>query len=616
MKKSLHTDWSFSTDVKLNHTGIWEVKAIFQGKDDYYLPSNASISFNVSKRKTIINYNVSDLSLNKESTLTGNLTDKTNNTLGNVNVYITINREQYHVLTDKNGTYTLNYTPTTIGTNNITILYKGNKNYEASNLTTSFQVTNKTATTITINPIKAVPKDSTVIITGKYTDINGNNLRYTPILITINGVTYKNSTDVNGIYTYTYKATSSGTNNITVSYPGNGRYTGATAKATFQVTGKTATKITVNSIGTVQKDSFVAITGKYTDINGNNLRYTPIIITINGHTYTNSTDANGVYKYNYKATTQGTNNITVSYQGNSRYEGATANVSFQVVGKTATKITVNSIGTVEKDSLVRVTGKYTDINGNNLRYTPIIITINGQTYTNKTDSNGIYTYVYKASSPGTNTITVSYPGNTRYTGATATTTFQVTGKTATILTVNSIGTVLKGTTVTITGKYTDINGNNLRYTPILITINGVTYKNSTDVNGIYRYVYKTTTSGTNNITVSYPGNSRYVGATAKATFQVTDKIATKITVNSKGTVQRGTTVTITGKYTDINGNNLRYTPIKITINGQTYTNSTDANGVYTYKYKVTNVGTNNITVSYPGNSKYAGATAKTTLQVK
>ncbi len=116
--------------------------------------------------------------------------------------------------------------------------------------------------------------------------------------------------------------------------------------------------------------------------------------------------------------------------------------------------------------------------------------------------------------------------------------------------------------------------------------------------------------------MSYAGNARFIGASASTTFNVVNKTATKITVNSWGTVQKDSYVTVTGRYTAVTGINLTYTPIRITINGVTYTNKTNAYGIYSYTFKASTVGVNNITVAYPGNARFIGATAKTTLTVK
>ena len=535
-------------------------------------------------------------------------------------ITININGKEYTNKTDGTGLLTYNYKTDTVGINNVTISYKGNSKFTAasSNMTFTVVKVDKTDTKITVNTIGDVQKDTYVTVTGRYTAATGINLTYTPIRIVVNGVTYTNKTNANGIYSYTFKASTIGTNNVTVSYAGNSRFNGDSASTTFNVleSRKTATKITVNSLGTVQKDSYVTVTGRYTAVTGINLTYTPIRININGVTYTNKTNGNGIYSYTFKASKIGVNNITVSYPGNSRFIGATASTTFNVTNKTATKITVNTIGDVQKDSYVTITGKYTAVTGINLTYTPIKILINGVTYTNKTNAYGIYSYRFKASTLGTNNVTTSYAGNSRFIGASASTTFKVVNKTATTITVNSLGTVGKDEYVTITGRYTASTGINLTYTPIKIVINGVTYTNKTNGNGIYSYTFKASTIGTNSVTVSYAGNSRFIGASASTTFNVVNKTSTKITVNNIGTVKANSYVTVTGKYTAATGINLTYTPIRININGVTYTNKTNAYGIYSYTFKPSNMGVNNITVSYPGNARFIGATAKTTLTVK
>ena len=470
----------------------------------------------------------------------------------------------------------------------------------------------KTATKITVNSMGDVQKDNYVIITGKYTAVTGINLTYTPIKIVINGATYTNKTNGNGIYSYRFKASTPGTNNVTVSYAGNTRFKGDSAKTTFKVSesGKTATKITVNSIGDVQKDAYVTVTGRYTAVTGINLTYTPIKIVINGATYTNKTNGNGIYSYRFKASTPGTNNVTVSYAGNTRFKGDSAKTTFKVSesGKTATKITVNSIGDVQKDAYVTVTGRYTASTGINLTYTPIKIVINGVTYTNKTNGNGIYSYTFKASTLGTNNVSVSYVGNARFIGASASTAFNVVNKTATKMTVNSLGTVQKDSYVTVTGRYTAVTGINLTYTPIRITINGVTYTNKTDAYGIYSYTFKAATWGTNNVTVAYPGNARFIGATAKTTLTVKGTATTRILLDPIQETEYSNIINIVGKCTDNEGNGLSNADISLSINGVKYNTTTDNYGDFNFYYQTKKVGVNDITVSYFGDVNHLGTT--------
>ena len=53
------------------------------------------------------------------------------------------------------------------------------------------------------------------------------------------------------------------------------------------------------------------------------------------------------------------------------------------------------------------------------------ININGQTYTAKTDNSGYFKYDYKTTKSGTNTVTVTYPGNTNFKAASDSDTFNV-----------------------------------------------------------------------------------------------------------------------------------------------------------------------------------------------
>lgn len=99
----------------------------------------------------------------------------------------------------------------------------------------------------------------------------------------------------------------------------------------------------------------------------------------------------------------------------------------------------------------------------------------------------------------------------------------INGLTPTRLTINEIKNTEFTDSVNITGRYTDINGLNLTYTPLKLVINSVEYSVKTDTNGLFNYKYKTDIIGTNNVTVSYPGNKRFEGTQKTVTFKVTPK---------------------------------------------------------------------------------------------
>jgi len=304
----------FSTKIQLNSTGKYIIKAIFNGKDQY-LPSNATISFNVTKRNTTIKTKVEDAFLNKPVTITGNLTDKSNTKLRNANIYITINKEKYHILTDANGTYTLNYTPTIKGTNNITIQYKGNKNYEATNITTTFEVDKDLI-------IKSSYYRDNITIKALITE-NNKPQKNKDVKLTINNETTTLKTDENGIKAYTTKSTTAGTNTLKITYNNK------TTTQTF-TTQKRNTTITATSPKTTTINKQISIKGNLTDQSNTKLRNANIYITINKEKYHILTDANGTYTLNYTPTTTGTYNITITYKGNKNYQSTNTTRTLKV----------------------------------------------------------------------------------------------------------------------------------------------------------------------------------------------------------------------------------------------------------------------------------------------
>ena len=278
-----------------------------------------------------------------------------------------------------------------------------------------------------------------------------------------------------------------------------------------------------------------------------------------------------------------------------------------------TKIDINYINDTRYTEESTISGTYQDLTGRKLRYTPLNVSINNEKLKTQTNTDGIFTFKYKTKQVGTNNITISFSGNTKFEGTTTSTTFKVTPQTTTI-TINHIPSVQYSESVTISGKYTDTNNLNLRYTPLTINVNGKKYTTRTDENGFYQYNYRTTTSGLNNVTISYPGNVRYLGTSTATTFQVKTK-DTILSLNPLKNAQYSDYINITGRYTDKDYNNLRYTPITLNVNGIKYITKTDDNGYFNYNYRVTNLGTNNITASYSGNSRYTGASNSTSFQV-
>ena len=359
------------------------------------------------------------------------------------------------------------------------------------------------------------------------------------------------------------------------------------------------THFILDKINNKQLNDNVVISGRYVDNKGNNLTYTPIKLVINSKEYSVKTDGHGIFSYNFKAGLIGKNNVSVSYKGNNRYAGAQENISFDVT-RIITKIVVNPISDLEFGCDAVISGRYVDSRGTNLTYTPLDLVINSRKYIVKTDSHGVFSFIFKAAEIGKNNLTISYPGNNHFMSTKENISFEVTRILTKVL-INSIPNVQFSDDLVISGRYIDSKGNNLTYTPLKIMINSKEYTIKTNKNGIFNYTYKTDMPGTNHISISYKGNSKYEGTTENATFNVVAK-QTMIIINN--IVQTGNQVKVTGKYMDISGRNLTFTPLTINVDNNIKTVKTNAYGEFVYEYKPLS-SFNKLVISYSGNKRYA-----------
>jgi hypothetical protein len=84
------------------------------------------------------------------------------------------------------------------------------------------------------------------------------------------------------------------------------------------------------------------------------------------------------------------------------------------VDKKDTIITINPMSAVKKGDSVTVKGTFKDSTGAALIKSTVIVYINGEHHTIKTDNKGIYNYTFTAKKIGENEIKVVYNGNTKY----------------------------------------------------------------------------------------------------------------------------------------------------------------------------------------------------------
>lgn len=278
-----------------------------------------------------------------------------------------------------------------------------------------------------------------------------------------------------------------------------------------------------------------------------------------------------------------------------------------------TTIVLNQVTDAKYKANVVISGMLNSQKGMALSGQTVTLTIGDKTV-DVTTKNGEFEYTTVFKSVGEQTVTASYAGSDNYVASDASVTFDV-AKQDVVVTVDPIADSAYGDNVTITGKFSDVDGNAISNSNVRVFVNGKKFLAKTDKTGIYTLSVKVNALGENNVTVGYAGNDNYNSYEDTTTFKA-DKQDVIVTVDAIEDTKVGENVTITGTFTDKNGKAIINSNVKILINGKKYYARTDSTGSYTFTTTVTSAGMNNVTLGYSGNDKYNSYEDITTFNVE
>lgn len=278
-----------------------------------------------------------------------------------------------------------------------------------------------------------------------------------------------------------------------------------------------------------------------------------------------------------------------------------------------TTIVLNQVTDAKYKANVVISGMLNSQKGMALSGQTVTLTIGDKTV-DVTTKNGEFEYTTVFKSVGEQTVTASYAGSDNYVASDASVTFDV-AKQDVVVTVDPIADSAYGDNVTITGKFSDVDGKAISNSNVRVFVNGKKFLAKTDKTGIYTLSVKVNALGENNVTVGYAGNDNYNSYEDTTTFKA-DKQDVVVTGTVINIPKVGENVTITGTFTDKNGKAIINSNVKILINGKKYYARTDSTGTYTFTTTVTSAGMNNVTVGYSGNDKYNSYEDVTTFNVE
>ena len=500
------TDSNGVASLKINAAaGSYVISVLFEG-DELYESSSSSTKVTVSKAST--NISTATKYAVKGETYSVVLKDKDGNVLSKKNVILTYNGKTYNKTTNSKGIVSIKITGTVAKTYKLTYKFAGDEYYKASSGSVSLKV--KMATSLT--------GASTVVKGNKYSvtlkNANGNPLSKRTVSFTINGKTYKKTTNSKGVASLKISLASPKAYDLKVKYAGSSYYGASEKDVSLFV--KTPTKI-INSGNSIGKGTKYYLTLK--DSSNNVLSGKTVTITYRGKTYKKTTNSKGVVSLKINSAIGKTYALKYKFAGTKYYGPSSGSVNLRI--KNATTLTGPASTTIIKGNAYKVTLKGDD--GKALAGQKITFTFNGKTYTRTTNKKGVANLTINAAAGKTYKFSYKFAG-TSYYNRSASGTINLAVKLKTSLK-NSGTVIMNNTTYTVTLK--DSDGKALANKPVNFTFDGKSYQNTTDANGTVGLLIDVTSPKVTKLTYKFEGDNKYDVSSGSVSLDVkSDKIFT------------------------------------------------------------------------------------------
>ena len=516
----------------------------------------------------------------------------TNSTLSNKKVNFIINNNEYSATTNSNGVASVNL-DLKPGTYTSIVYFAGDDAYDASNNLTS--------------PVKILPTISAKDITKYYKgtaqysatffDSQGNTLKNRKVTITVNGKSYSKKTNSKGVVSLPVDLK-----------PGNYKIV-----STDPITGY---KLTTNFkiLSTISSSEFKKVSGdsnrfraQFFKSNGKALANKFIKVKVNGKLSKFKTNSNGKISLALNNLKPGTYKLTC-YNN----DGLTKSYNVKIYRISSTKLTTHTYTFIPGDNK-EIKVRFSTSLGDDSKAGKIIkITINGVTYSKKTDSNGMVYLNVSSVGKGIHTVEYYYAGNQFFKSAYETNLLTILPTSETKLTVKSITNFGQGAGTPFKVAYT-AGGVPLAKKTVTFTIGSKTYTDITDNNGIaclpiylnvgrYTVYYKT------------QDDSKVNGTSGSCEINVFKRNDTKLTWES-GTSYKDSSQSFKVLLTDSSGNPISGQTVELTIDSQTYYATTASNGYAKFTTYVP-LGKYKVSVKFSGNNNFADSSTSKSINVE
>ena len=250
------------------------------------------------------------------------------------------------------------------------------------------------------------------IVSVTLKDINGNVIPNQSIVITVDGKNYTGVTDAKGVAKIKVTISKVGAFDVVAYFSGEGEYIASTSKGKLTLT-KDSTSLTSAGKTYAVTATSKSITLTLKDGNGNVIANRKVTATVNGKTYTATTNSKGVATFKLTLKTVKTFTVSLKFAGDSYYTASTKSIKVKVT-KTKTKLTVPKKTFKRAAKVKKITATLKDQTGKVIKSKKVTFTVNGKKYTAKTNKKGVATVKVKLSKKKTYKVTVKFAGDKTY----------------------------------------------------------------------------------------------------------------------------------------------------------------------------------------------------------
>jgi YVTN family beta-propeller protein len=520
------------------------------------------------------------------------------------------------------------------GNETITAIYSGDVNYNAVNPVSIAQYVAKATPTMTLTGSASSSSYGTQLsFTATLTGVSATNLPTNTVTFFVDNAAYGNPVPViNGIATLLTSALPGGSHTVAAQYMGDANYNGiggsqvsrpsvgvTTSKATPTMTLTTSGSPSPYGAPVTFAATLSGPTGSGVSVPTNTVT---MVVDHNTGSPITATVINGVATLTTNALSVGApHTVTAAYNGDANYNALPAISTTQMVAKssitlagpsTAPSFVYGVGGTVP----VTVTGQYT---GAGIATPTGKLTYNidsGAAQTAAIAASGAVLTVPASLSAGAHTITMNYAGDGNFAAATATQlSLTITKATATMTLTSSGSPSAYGAAVTFTAALTGVTGSGViaPTNTVLFTVDS-TQSTVAINNGTATLTTNTLSAGgPHTITAAYNGDTNYNTLPAVSTTQTVNQSTTTLAGPSTApSFVYGTggavPVTVSGQYMGTGVATPTGTLAYSIDNGAAQTAPISAGVAALTVPASLSAGAHTITVTYAGDSNFAGAT--------